>query len=100
MSVKENTPTALPLGKYPSADWTGNGFGPGVGLDTAPKTILCPAITEPRTSFQPVRSLVTPAVNLSDSQRFDRILTLIATFFSTLGYFLWDVSNFKFTDFI
>ena len=72
----------------PGADWTGKWLGPGVGMGTRKKGILCPAIIAPRNSICPVRSLVTTVVNLFDSERLDRMLTLIATFFSTLGFFM------------
>jgi len=85
--LRRTLPLLYPWESTP-VDWTGNCLGPGVSLDTTTKTILCPSIIEPRTSFHPLCSLVTTAVNLSDSQRFDRILTLIATFFSSLGYYL------------
>ena len=98
--LRRTLPPLYPWESTPRAEWTEKFVGPRVGLCTATKRILCSSKIEPRTSFQPVRSLVTTAVNLSDSQHFDRILTLIATFFSALGYFLWVVPNLKFTDFI
>jgi len=74
-------PPLYPWESSPGFGWTGNWLGPGVGLGTETKRILCPAIIKPRISFYPMRSLVTAELNISDSQRFDRILTLIASFF-------------------
>jgi hypothetical protein len=76
-----------PWASMPGADWTGKWLGPGVGMGTRTKGILCPAIIVPRTFFRPVHSLVTTVVNLFDSEPLDRMLTLIATFSSTLGFF-------------